>query len=257
MRYELEQLNDRVECCFVYVDSLDDDLKKNIKENLVEIIRGKNEAERIKDEPDSDTVREAAKYIYEKKTPGHRIAIIGEFLFHCVLRSNDLKEKFLSTSPTIGFSDSYSQFYKGFDGCYYGDDSIWIAEVKSKSEKSNDIDKDNKSKIKEASNQIKIDTADLNINRWSKAKSQVHTQLTKEEQKEINIFQLLNIENIKKYNQIPVSFLINDSDNFNKEYVLKYFNTLFHSDVENQKMFIVCIRSIDVEQIVDYIKNDL
>lgn len=67
MRYELEQLNDRVECCFVYVDNLDDVLRKSIKENLVEIIVGKNESERIKIEPDDDTIREAAKYIYKKK----------------------------------------------------------------------------------------------------------------------------------------------------------------------------------------------
>ena len=102
--------------------------------------------------------------------------------------------KILSCCPTIGYSDTYQGFFKGFDGCYYSQNEIWITEVKSK-EKSTDLDKDNRTKLIVAANQIEQEVNDEDINRWEKTKGYVHNQLTQDELNDTNIYKLLSILN--------------------------------------------------------------
>lgn len=256
MKHVIQQLNNSIECCFLYIDSIDGSLKELLKRNFLEIVSGKLEAERATDEEYNQSLRDAAKYIYQKKGDTNRVGIIGELLFHSILRVGELAKKYISLGPTIGYSDSYKQFYKGFDGCYYCNDQVWIVEVKSKI-KSLNLDIDNKAKVKDASKQIKSEAEDEEINRWENAKKQVRQQLTEIEQEKFDIYKLLRKEYRNKYNQMIGTLLICSNSQFNKDFIIKYCNELFHENVENQKILLICMRSFDFEKIIKYIENEV
>lgn len=256
MKYNIIQINDSVECCLVYIDDLSKDLKNLIRSNLLEIVSGKLAAERAEGDDYKESLKDASKFIYKKETEKFRIGIVCELLFHSILRIKELSTKYTSTCPTIGYSDNYQSFYKGFDGCYYSDNSIWIVEVKSKL-KSTNLDNDNKSKVKNASNQIKLEVKDEEINRWEKAKKQVYLQLSEIEQNETKIFELLNKPHRSSYHQMIGTLLICDDENFNEDFIKSYIHELHHDDVDDQKMLLVCIRSFDYEMIIDYIENEM
>ena len=256
MKYEIKQIHERVECCLVYIDDVDAELKELIRNNFLEIVMGKRFAEREEDEEHSDSLKDAAKYIYQKSGDTNRAGIIGELIFHSVLRTENLSKKYLSACPTIGYSDCYQGFFKGFDGCYYYDNSVWIVEVKSKL-KSSQLDDDNKSKSKEASQQIAAEAKDEKINRWEKAKKHVYMQLDEIEQNETKIFELLKKPNRQKYNLMLGTLLICENGNFNKEFIKKFLDELFHTDVADQKLLMVCIRSFDYEKIIEFVEREI
>lgn len=125
MKYKLLDLELGVEACLVYIDEYTDELKRFIDDNFLELIKGKMIAERTSDNCVTDTLKDAAKYILKKnKTSSAKVGIIGEFLFHCFMRLTEISSRFLSCCPTIGYSDTYQGFFKGFDGCYYYQDEI-------------------------------------------------------------------------------------------------------------------------------------
>ena len=253
MKYNLTNIDNNVEVCFVYIDDLDDNLKEFIDKNFLEIIKGKKIAERELKNFNIDSLRDAAKYIIEKnKTTSAKVGIIGEFLFHCMMRIDEISSIFLSCCPTIGYSDTYQGFFKGFDGCYYSNDEIWITEVKSK-EKSLELDKDNKEKLLLASNQIEDEVNDEKINRWEKTKGYVYNQLTDKEIDEKNIYKLLNRESKNNYNKILGTMLICSNEEFNLNFIKEYINKLKDEKVENQKIFIMCIRNFDYNILYNYI----
>lgn len=254
MKYKIEKINDDVECCFLYIDEINKLLKELIINNLVEIVRGKLESERTSGTKEfEETFLEAAKFIYLKSTDDFRIGIIGELLFHALLRVDILKEKFISLCPTIGYSDAYGLFYTGFDGCYHSSDGLWISEVKAKLTVNN-LDKDNRGKIKVASGQIKNEVSDTEINRWDKAKQFVRQQFNEVELEEKNIFNLLKKENRKNYNQLIGTLLICEKEEFSKDYIKIYCNSLQH--MKNQKIFLICMRSFDYELIIKFIEDE-
>lgn len=241
--------------CLVYIDDLDEELKDLIDKNFLEIVIGKLEAERVEKEDKEEiyeSICDAKKYISSKKCNTNRTGIVGELLFHSILRTEELSNKFLSLCPTIGYSDSYSQFYKGFDGCYYGDNRIWICEVKSKVE-SKTLDNDNKDKLIEASSQILKEVNDKENNRWLKAKKYVNLQHADA----VDIFKLFRNSKRNEYNQLVCSMLICKNGEFNKSYIEKYIETLIHYSVPNQKIFCICIRNYDYEKIIEYVEKEV
>lgn len=253
MKYLLVNLELGIEACLVYIDEYDDELKKFIDDNFLEIIKGKMRAEREVDNCSSDAMKDAAKYIIRKnKTTSSKVGIIGEFLFHCFMRLDKISSRFLSCCPTIGYSDAYQGFFKGFDGCYYYQDEIWITEVKAK-EKSLELDKDNKDKLMLASNQIEKEVNDEDINRWEKTKGYVFNQLTKEEIDDKKIYKLLTKDSKYNYNKILCSMLVCNDGEFDIEYIKEYINKLKDNNVSNQKLFIMCIRNYDYNALYNYI----
>jgi len=253
MKYSLVKIDNDVEICFVYIDILDFSLKTFIDDNFLEIIKGKKIAERELEKFNIDSLKDAAKYIIKKnKTTSAKVGIIGEFLFHCMMRIDEIADKFLSCCPTIGYSDTYQGFFKGFDGCYYSDDEIWITEIKSK-EKSLNLDKDNKEKLLKASSQIEEEVNDEEINRWEKTKGYVFNQLTNDEIDEKNIYKLLNKKSKNNYNKILGTMIICPNEEFNLDYINGYINKLKDKNVENQKLFIMCIRNYDYNVLYNYI----
>ncbi|WP_428026188.1 hypothetical protein [Arcobacter sp.] len=253
MNYEITKINDFTECCFVYIDEINDSLEKLVIDNLIEIVRGKLEAERTKDTKEfKETFLEAAKFIFLKKNKEFRIGIIGELLFHALLRIRSLESKFVSLCPTIGYSEAYGKFYTGFDGCYHSSEGLWISEVKSKLNVIN-LDKDNYDKVAKASGQIKNEVMDEEINRWDKAKQHVRHQFSELELEEKSIYNLLKKENKTNYNQLIGTFLICEKEKFSKEYIRTYCNSLQH--MKNQKIFLICMRSFDYELIIKFIEN--
>ena len=173
-----------------------------------------------------------------------------------MLRVDELSQRYISVGPTIGYSDSYKTFYKGFDGCYYANNEIWIVEVKTKV-KSESLDQDNKEKVKAASSQIKLETEDAEINRWERAKKQVRHQLTVIEQKEKDIFKILSKSHRASYNQMIGTLLICSDQFFNKDFISTYCNELIHENIGNQKIFLICMRSFDFEQIIKFIEHEV
>ncbi len=258
MKYKILQLNERVECCFVYIDTLSDELKNDLQQHFLEIVNGKLEAERAKGDNKAldSALEDAAKFIYEKKGSDARVGIIGELLFHIILRKEELSCKYFSALPTIGYSDCYSAFFKGFDGCYYYQDSIWISEIKSKLS-TNTLDADNSKKIKLASKQIKDEAKDKTINRWERAKKMVYHQLNELQRDTDNIFKLLQKAENNNYNQMLGAFLICGNGDFSKEHIETYVDKLYHEGVNNQRILMVCMRSFDFEKIIDYIANEI
>ncbi len=257
MKTDIVDFNDRISYCLVEIDAVDDELKNLLKHNLIEIVNGKLEAERVSDSDDDERkecLEEAKKYIYSKSFPNHRVGIVGELLFHCLMRYGKMEQRFMSLCPTIGYSDCYKSFYKGFDGCYYAEGRVWIAEVKSKI-KSTDLDIDNEDKMKVASSQIETEANDTTINRWQKSKTHVYQQLSEIERGNIEPFKLFTGKKKNEYNQMLCTLLICDNGTFNKRYIESYIETLYHKKVEEQKIFAICIRSFDYEKIIDFIKN--
>ena len=61
MKYNLTNIDNNVEVCFVYIDDLDDNLKEFIDKNFLEIIKGKKIAERELKNFNIDSLRDAAK----------------------------------------------------------------------------------------------------------------------------------------------------------------------------------------------------
>jgi hypothetical protein len=255
MKYELLDVEIDTEICLIYIDDYDYELKKLIDDNFLEIIKGKLLAERETDDFTIDTLRDAAKYILKKdKTKSAKVGIIGEFLFHCFMRLNKVSSRFLSCCPTIGYSDTYQGFFKGFDGCYYSQNEIWITEVKSK-EKSLNLDIDNKDKLTLAANQIDDEVNDDDINRWEKVKVHVYNQLTQKEIDDKKIHELLTQNSKNNYNKILCTMLICNSMKFHIDYIKTYLNKLKDQNVPNQKLFIMCIRNYDYDVLYNYISK--
>lgn len=252
MKYEFVELEKDVTACLIYIDNYDDNLKQFIDKNFLEIVSGKMVAERASYDDDPDTFKDAAKYIINKKGEKDRVGIIAEFLFHCMMRLDIVSSKFLSCSPTIAYSDSYQGFFKGFDGCYYNQDEIWIAEVKSKM-KTENLDKDNKDKLLLASSQLEDEVNDEEINRWENTKKYVHIQLSREEIDEKNLYKILNKKSKTNYNKILGTMLICNENEFNKEYIKSYLEKLKDKNVDNQKIFLMCIRNYDYKELYNYI----
>ena len=252
MKYNIVDLDNDSVACLVYIDELEEELKQFIDKNFLEIVIGKKLAERVNYDDDLDTFKDAAKYILKKTNPKDKVGIIGEFLFHCMMRLDVISSKYLSCWPTIAYSDSYQGFFKGFDGCYYYQNEIWITEVKSKL-KTNDLDTDNKDKLMLASNQIEKEVNDEEINRWEKTKRYVRNQLTDEEVNEKNIYKLLNQKNKTHYNKILGTMLICNDNEFNAEYIKEYLEKLKDENVESQKLFLMCIRNYDYNILYEYI----
>lgn len=257
MKIKIVKLSSRISYCLVEIDSIDDELKKLLRDNLIEIVIGKLEAERLDAsniEEKRECLEEAKKYIYSKSFPNHRVGIVGEVLYHSIMRYSKIRDRFLSLCPTIGYSDCYKGFYKGFDGCYYAEERIWIAEVKSKLKSSN-LDKDNEDKMKVASSQIEIETNDTEINRWQKSKAFVYSQLSSIEMEHLEPFKLFSGKKKSDYNQMLCTLLICNNGSFDEKYINGYIETLFHTKVDKQKIFAICIRSFDYEEIIKYIKS--
>lgn len=252
MKYEIVDLGKNTVACLVYIDNLDEKFKEFIDTNFLEIVSGKRIAERANYNVDFETFKDAAKYILMKDKPKDKVGIIGEFLFHCMMRLEDISSKFLSCCPTIAYSDSYKGFFKGFDGCYYYQNEIWITEVKSKLDTDN-LDKDNKDKLILASNQIETEVNDENINRWEKTKKYVCNQLTDEEIDDKGIYKLLTQKNKTRYNKILGTMLICNDNEFNIEYIKGYLENLKDKNVKCQKTFLMCIRNFDYNILYDYI----
>lgn len=256
MKVDIVDFNTRISYCLVEIDTVDNDLKNLLQDNLIEIVSGKLEAERVNNSPveKKECLEEAKKYIYSKSFPNHRVGIVGELLFHSLMRNGKIAQRFISLCPTIGYSDCYKGFYKGFDGCYYAEDRIWIAEVKSKL-KSTTLDNDNEDKLKVASAQIETEANDTKINRWQKSKMYVYQQLTEIEKFNIEPFKLFTGKKKSEYNQMICTLLICDNGSFDKKYIESYIGTLYHKNVNGQKIFAMCIRSFDYEKIINFIKS--
>jgi hypothetical protein len=256
MKCIIEQLNNRAECCFVYIDNVDQELKDLIYKNFLEIVQGKLEAERSNGEDKKESIKHATKYVSEKTGNTNRLGIIGELLFHSILRTEALSNKYSTLCPTIGYSDCFKGFYKGFDGCYLCDNSIWISEVKSML-KTTKLDEDNEGKVKEASKQIKNEVNDSNFDRWGRAKRQVNHQLHEIELNEKKIYELFSKSKRNSYNQMIGTLLICNDCEFDKAYILKYLDNLFHENINNQKILLICIRSYDYEIIIEFVEKEI
>ena len=258
MRIELNKINDRIEACFVYIDNIDEELKHSIKSCFLEVAIGKQNLEQSEDDDYNEKMemlKDATKYIYSKTLVNHRVGIVGELLFHIFMRNKLLANHFLSTYPTIAHADTYKGFYKGFDGIYYCNGKAWIAEVKSKV-KANNLNEDNKKKIKVASKQLEKEMNDENINRWEKAKALVPNQLGNNP-KDQDIRKIFRKNQKQEYNQIISTLLIYDKDEFDIDDIRKYAKTLYHNKIKNQRILLMCIRSYDYNEIIKYIKEEM
>lgn len=254
MNYCIEKINDNVAVCLVYIDNIDNELGKLIEDNFFEIIMGKKNAEKIKTK---DAFLNALKYITLKinaKTETNIVGIVGEFLFHCFMRVEENANRFLSIFPTIGYSNGHQFFYKGFDGCYYSEDKLWIVEVKSAVNSSN-IDNDNKQKLKEASKQIETEANDSRLNRWEEAKKLVVCQIEQQDIDAKKIYDKLTINSSSDYNKLLGSMIILDKGEFNLDFIKTYINDFFDTKVINQKIFAMCIRNCDYKKIVNYLES--
>lgn len=258
MRVEIKKINERIEGCFVYINEVDRGLKDLIRKSFLEIVIGKQIVEKSEyddEEEKMEMLKDATKYIYKKTLPNHRVGIIAELLFHTFMRIPELKEKFLSTYPTIGHTDAYKEFYKGFDGIYYCDGMAWVVEVKGKVNTQN-LNNDNKAKIRIASKQLEKEINDAEVNRWQRAKLLFPSQLG-ENETDINIRKIFRKNQKQNYNQIISTLLIYDKDEFNIDDIKTYCYKLYHKQVENQKILLLCIRSYDYNEIIKYIKEEM
>lgn len=258
MRIEKSKVNERINAYFVYIDEVDKELKELIRNSFLEIVLGKQTVEQSEEdeyEEKMDMLKDATKYIYQKTLPNHRVGIVGELLFHTFMRIPELSKKFLSTYPTIGHTDAYKEFYKGFDGIYHCDGMVWIAEVKGKL-KTKDLNDDNKAKIKIASKQLEKEVNDREINRWQRAKMQLSNQLG-ETSEDKNIRKVFRKNQKNNYNKIISTLLIYDKQEFDVKDIKKYAEQLYHNQVKNQKILLLCIRSYDYNEIINYIKEEM
>lgn len=258
MRIKNEKINDRIEACLIYIDELDDNLKELIKSSFLEVVLGKKVVEQSSEDDigeKMEMLKDATKYIYSKTLKNHRVGILGELLFHVFMRDKSLSERFLSTYPTIAHADTYKGFYKGFDGIYYCDGMAWVAEVKSKVEII-DLNKDNEKKIRLASKQLEKEMNDKEINRWQKAKLLIPNQLG-DNPTDKNIRKIFQKNQKQNYNQIIGTLLIYDRDEFDIEKIKEYAETLYHMQVKNQNILLMCIRSYDYNEIIKYIKEEM
>lgn len=258
MKIEMNEINERINACFVYIDGIDRELKNLIKNSFLEIVIGKRAVEQSEEDEEEekiDMLKDATRYIYQKTLPNHRVGIVGELLFHTFMRIPELSEKFLSTYPTIGHTDAYKEFYKGFDGIYYCDGMVWIAEVKGKV-KTKDLNNDNKLKIKIASKQLEKEVNDTEINRWQRAKMLLSNQLGENDNDKI-VRKIFRKNQKNNYNQIISTILIYDKEEFDIENIKEYAEKLYHSQVKKQKILLLCIRSYDYNEIIKYIKEEM
>lgn len=258
MEMVVNKVNNRIDACFVYIDEVDNELKDLIKSCFLEVVIGKQTVEQSEDdeyEEKMEMLKNATRYIYSKTLKNHRVGIVGELLFHIFMRKKPLSDKFLSTYPTIAYSDTYKGFYKGFDGIYYYDEMAWIVEVKSKVNTSN-LNDDNEKKIKIASKQLEKEMNDRDIDRWQKAKLLIPNQLDKSS-RDKNIRKIFSRNSQYNYNQIIGTLLICDNDKFDIEKIKKYAETLYHTNVKNQRILLMCIRSYDYNEIIKYIKEEM
>lgn len=258
MEFKIEQINERIEVCFIYINQVDCQLKELIKSCFLEVVIGKQNVEQSEnndDEEKMEILKNATKYIYEKTLKNHRVGIIGELLFHIFMRNEALSNRFFSTYPTIAYSDTYKGFYKGFDGIYYCNEMAWVAEVKSKVKTTN-LDSDNEKKIKLASKQLEKEMNDKDINRWQKAKLLLLNQLGNNPTDQ-KIKKIFNKNQRHNYNQIISTLLIYDKDEFDIEKIKGYAEFLYHKQVKNQNILLMCIRAYDYNEIIKYIKEEM
>ena len=247
---------------FAYINSLDDHLKEIIDNYFLEIVKGKIRIETDTEgnkEKERKLFNECCKYITSKTLPTAKLGIIGELVFHLIMRTA-FNSEFVSALPTIGIADSYKQFYKGFDGVYLKDNRCWISEVKSADSKSKinenkDLNKIAKEKIMLASNTIESEVGDKVINRWHKAKDSVLNQHTLKSIHELSIFELVDDSKYDNYNKIPVTMIVNNDEEFNLESLMSYIEDLKDKKVNNQKILVICIRNKDLSLIYNYLKS--
>lgn len=255
MKYKIEKINNNASVCLVYVDEVNESLASLIDNHFLEIVKGKQNAEKVNNI--KETHQDALKFItskIRKKDERGIVGIIGEFLFHSFMRIEENKKKFLSTFPTIGYSGTYQDFYKGFDGCYYADGNIWIVEIKSKVRSMN-INIDNKNKLKEASGDLEKLVRDTKINRWERAKSLVITQLSDKEIDDTEIYKKLSQDSSNNYNKLLGTMLMTKDGEFDLDFIKGYMNDLIDNDVTQQQIFAICVRNSDYVKIVSYLEG--
>ena len=115
---------------------------------------------------------------------------------------------------------------------------------------------DNKTKIKLASKQLEKEINDKEINRWQRAKMLIPSQLG-ENDEDKNIRKIFRKNQKNNYNQIISTLLIYDKEEFEIEDIKKYAEKLYHNQVKNQKILLLCIRSYDYNEIINYIKEEM
>lgn len=249
---------------FAYINELDNHLKELIDNYFMEIVKGKI---RVEDDTEGNIVKEkklfkeCCKFITSKTLPTAKLGIIGELVFHLIMRIA-FNSEFVSALPTIGITDSYKQFYKGFDGVYLKDNRCWISEVKSADSKSKTNENKNlniltKEKIILASNTIEKEAKDKSINRWQKAKDSIRNQHTQKSIKELSIFELVDDSKYNDYNKIPVTMIINNDEEFDLKSLMSYIEKLKDKSANNQKILVICIRNKDLSLVYDYLKSKI
>lgn len=154
-----------------FVESLSDELKQEIRNRLVAVCHGVDQAQSpLKIYSYKETVKEFVKRYKTNKdaSEDRKKGMIGELLVHVVL---ELEGRFLTASPFFNMEER--SFKKGYDVALFetATDELWIAEVKS-----GNIQKGQKNAssaavglINTAKNDLKTRLNDSNTSLWLNA----------------------------------------------------------------------------------------
>lgn len=185
-----EDFNDYV---LYYIDSLSEELKQEIRNRLVSVCHGADQAKSSsKIYSYKETVKEFIKRYQSKKNASvdRKKGMIGEVLIHVIL---EIEGRFVTASPFFNMEER--SFKKGYDIALFEKDTnkLWIAEVKSGEIQKN---QNNASSamvglINTAKNDLKKRLADPNAMLWLNALNAARVSMSSSNHQKDAVIKLL------------------------------------------------------------------
>lgn len=245
-----------------YIESFSEDLKNEIKAQLVSICHGESKI----DSPSSiysykETLKEFCKR-YERKSLNTKKGMIGELLSHIIIQNKI--NKFKPASPYFNMEEGGVK--KGFDLVLFDKDSqsIWITEVKAGESGRNDSNKKNLYLINKAKKDLTIRLNKQEVSIWYNAINGASLALKKGKVKDqINTILVSIAENTisgnsssRDKNVILTSVLFNT---FHKKISLNKLDKK-RREIINEKMFgniiVFSIQKETYRRVADFLKDE-
>lgn len=241
------QISESIKLYGINIEKLDNDFKKLIDDNLIEICKGKREIKL------STVKKEFLKYLNSKNESNLLTGSVAEFFIHLFLKTQKFKQEFLY------FNLEENSIKKGFDGYYTKSNIQWMLESKS-TRINND---EHKNHIAKAYNGIKnkIEGIDSQNNPWENAYN--HAVLANSHEKikdKLSALSELYIE--EKYKKIDDFNIICASTIYLEgnwhEINMKDLKTEIEKYFKGKKfnsVIAVCVNKKTLKEIINYLKT--
>jgi len=232
----------------VIFDDTDEEFTRKIKELLLDICYGKENAD-LGTITFEETIKELNKRI-STKTQEQKAGMIGELLFH--LKSYELFKKHAHIS--VYFNKEERSVKKGFDVLLFDGKKVWYCEVKSREDANNeDITLSHIKKLKEAIKDAKEKFNSENENYWLTAKTNIVNIEEKSLKKQIADILTKDInKNVKKDTMgVSVAFQ-RELNSISKDSVEEYLKT---EEDNFDSLVAICITHEDYEKIIKMLKE--